>query len=79
MSVDDEFALVGSGNCDQRSFYLDYEVASVFYDGDIARGVRRIQERYILDSDPVDLETWSERSRVHSTLDRIAGLSSPLL
>jgi cardiolipin synthase len=79
VSVDDALALVGSGNCDQRSFYLDYELAILIYDAAIAKRVRDIHEGYLADSERVDLEAWKQRSEWRVTADRMLALLSPLL
>lgn len=79
VSVDDSIAVVGSANCDRRSLYLDYEVAVLIYSAELARRVREVQEGYLSDAGTVDPRAWAGRSTPRRTVDRMAGLLSPLL
>ncbi|MCE9546574.1 MAG: cardiolipin synthase [Planctomycetia bacterium] len=79
MSVDDSLALVGSGNFDIRSFYLNFEVNMLGYGPLAAAGLRAAQEQYLAQSEPLALADWLRRRRVARLFDNVAKLLSPLL
>jgi cardiolipin synthase len=77
--VDRQVALFGSVNLDVRSFWLDFEVTLGVYDSDFAERLLALQEKYIKDSAPVDLQTWQQRPGKERFLENLARLASPLL
>jgi len=79
VSIDDDLAIIGSGNFDMRSFYLNFELNMVLYGARSGGELRAIQQRYIAESTPLDLDNWARRSRFRKMLDNAAGLLSPLL
>ena len=77
--VDRQVALFGSVNLDVRSFWLDFEVTLGVYDPDFAQRLLGLQEKYIKDSTPVDLQTWLQRPGKERFFENLARLASPLL
>jgi cardiolipin synthase len=77
--VDRQVALFGSVNMDVRSFWLDFEVTLGVYDPDFAKRLLALQEKYIEDSMPVDLQTWQQRPGKERFIENLARLASPLL
>jgi cardiolipin synthase len=77
--VDREVALFGSVNLDVRSFWLDFEVTLGVYDPDFAQRLLALQEKYIKDSAPVDLQAWQQRPGSERFIENLARLASPLL
>jgi cardiolipin synthase len=77
--VDRQVALFGSVNMDVRSFWLDFEVTLGVYDPDFAERLLALQEKYIEDSMPVDLQTWQQRPGKERFIENLARLASPLL
>jgi cardiolipin synthase len=77
--VDRHVALFGSVNLDVRSFWLDFEVTLGVYDPDFAERLTALQNRYIEDSKPVNLQTWQLRSGRERFVENLARLASPLL
>ena len=77
--VDRQVALFGSVNLDVRSFWLDFEVTLAVYDPDFAERLLALQEKYIEDSIPVDLQTWQQRPGKERFIENLARLASPLL
>jgi len=77
--VDRHVALFGSVNLDVRSFWLDFEVTLGVYDPDFAERLTALQNRYIEDSKPVNLQTWQQRSGRERFVENLARLASPLL
>jgi len=77
--VDRQVALFGSVNLDVRSFWLDFEVTLGVYDSDFAQRLLSLQNKYIEDAIPVDLQTWQQRSGKERFIENLARLASPLL
>ena len=77
--VDRQLALFGSVNLDIRSFWLDFEVTLGVYDPDFAQRLLVLQDSYIENSVPVDLQRWQRRSGKERFLESLARLASPLL
>ena len=77
--VDRQVALFGSVNLDVRSFWLDFEVTLGVYDPDFAQRLLALQDKYMADAIPVDLQTWQQRSGKERFLENLARLASPLL
>lgn len=79
ISVDNDLALVGSGNFDIRSFSLNYELTQALYGGDIARSLRDVQGAYMADATEMTLDDWRRRSPARRLFDDFAKLLSPIL
>jgi cardiolipin synthase len=79
LSVDGQIAVIGSSNMDLRSFHLDAEVSLIVYDPAIVQQLRVEEERYLAQSQPIDLAVWRRRPRWRSIAEGIARLASPLL
>lgn len=79
MTVDDSFAIVGSGNIDLRSFYLDFELNLLLVGAPVTCEVRAVQARYIEQSVEVDPVTWAQRPWWRWIPEHAAKLLSPLL
>ena len=77
--VDREVALFGSVNMDVRSFWLDFEVTLGVYDPGFAERLLALQDKYIEDSIPLDLQTWQQRPGSERFIENLARLASPLL
>jgi cardiolipin synthase len=76
--VDDEFALVGSANFDNRSFRLNFEVSVLFHDAGIAAALAELLAHDMAGAAPVreDRPQPLLRARLPEALARLA---SPLL
>ena len=79
ISVDGEFSLFGSLNLDPRSLWLNFEITLAAYDQHFTSKLRDLQERYIEDSQFMDLETWRKRPVVERFVVNAARLMSPLI
>ena len=79
MTVDDALALVGSGNFDIRSFYLNFELNMLGYGAEVTAALRFAQRLYLQQSVPLELEEWIKRPRLRRLADNCAKLLSPLL
>lgn len=79
VSVDDDLAVIGSGNFDMRSFYLNFELNLLAYGPKAASGLVAAQEKYMAESDLINTARWAQRSRFRHFVDNCVGLLSPLL
>mgnify|MGYP000163561688 CR=1 FL=1 len=77
--VDQRLAVIGSMNFDMRSFWLNFEVTLFIYDEPFARELRALSQRYLDESEMLDLATWRTRSVTRRFLDNSAQLLGPLL
>jgi cardiolipin synthase len=77
--IDRQVALFGSVNLDVRSFWLDFEMTLGVYDPDFAERLLTLQDKYIENSAPVDLQTWQQRPGKERFMENLARLCSPLL
>jgi cardiolipin synthase len=77
--VDDRVGIVGSANCDMRSFQLDFEAGALVYSRDF---VDRLEQDFLKDianSSPVDPKLHSHRPFLERVKESGARLLSPLL
>jgi cardiolipin synthase len=79
ISVDDDLCAIGSSNLDMRSFALNEEDMLFFYDKGVAADLRRIQDRYLRDSTPLDPQVWEKRPALHRTAQHLARLVDSVL
>jgi cardiolipin synthase len=79
ITVDGDIAMFGSVNLDMRSFHLNFEISLLAYDATFTQRVRRLQEKYILSSDTLELDRWRKRPFVKRFIQQLAQLMSPLL
>jgi cardiolipin synthase len=78
-TVDDAFTLFGSANLDVRSFVLNFELSLLMYGPEPTDRVRAIQNHYLSQSVPVELEQWKHRPIFKQYADRAISLLSPVL
>ncbi|MBO5762335.1 MAG: cardiolipin synthase, partial [Lentisphaeria bacterium] len=77
--VDQEWGFMGSSNCDNRSFRLNYELDFCFEGGNMIREMRdRIREE-LQHSEAVDLYTVEHRNFVLRMAQNLCSLLSPIL
>lgn len=79
ITVDDAFSLLGSANVDIRSFYLNFEINVLLYGPQITNLLRSVQQRYLSESQMIDLDQWRRRPLSRKYLESAAALFSPLL
>ncbi|MBI1371228.1 MAG: cardiolipin synthase [Phycisphaera sp.] len=79
ISVDESFSMLGSGNFDIRSFYLNFELSMLLYGPAITAAIRRQQEQYIEQSTQLTAEEWSQRPLSRRIAESFARLVSPLV
>lgn len=79
MTVDEEFAMLGTANFDIRSFYLNFELNLLSYDADLNGQLRFFQTGWLQESKELDLLTWRTRGTRERWGAEFAKLLSPLL
>ncbi len=79
VTVDRRGALVGSANLDRRSFEINFELSVVLYDPDLAGRMWALQQKYIMESVPVDLEEFRKRPIALRAIENACGILGPLL
>jgi cardiolipin synthase len=77
--TDDELAMVGSANMDNRSFELNFETNALVYDKAIALELKEQFIKDLEDSDLLDAERWSKRSGFMRLQESVARLLSGVL
>ncbi|HVI48058.1 MAG TPA: cardiolipin synthase [Chitinophaga sp.] len=79
MVIDDNLSWISSVNFDQRSFFLNCEIAAIVYDKDVATRLNRIFDEDLLYSLPVQETKWNKRNFPKRFMDAVCRLLSPLL
>lgn len=77
-TIDDEIAVVGSSNMDQRSFNLNMEVSMVVYGESFVRELDEVISEYHCNSRELTSEEWSKQPLRSKLLDGLARLTSAL-
>lgn len=79
MTVDDDFAMLGSANFDIRSFFLNFELNLLLYDEQATAQLRFAQTSYIAQSVEIPVAYWQVQPLHHRFGQHVAKLLSPLL
>ncbi|CAL1521093.1 cardiolipin synthase [Chitinophaga sp. MM2321] len=79
MVIDDNLAWVSSVNFDNRSFYLNCEIAALIYDKEVAAKLNRSFDEDLLYALPVQETRWNKRNVVKRFMDAVCRLLTPLL
>lgn len=77
--IDGETSIFGSVNLDMRSLWLNSEISLFVYDAGFTGRLGALQDRYLADSDLLDLETWRRRPRWRRLMEDTFRLLGPLL
>ena len=79
LSIDHEVCLIGSSNMDLRSFNLNAEISTLFYDESVTANLIAEEENSFLKSELITLEAWNRRGRFTIFCENMGRLFSPLL
>ncbi|MFG0329209.1 MAG: cardiolipin synthase [Phycisphaerales bacterium] len=79
LTVDNDFALIGSANLDIRSFLLNFELGLLIYDDNFSSELRYLQQYYMEQSEPLTHIAWKKRGWHQRMGDNLAKLTSPLM
>jgi cardiolipin synthase len=77
--VDDEWALVGTVNLDNRSLHLNFELSCVLFARDLVGDLVARFERDLQDSLPLDRDTFERRGLVVRLVENACRLFAPIL
>ncbi|TFD23152.1 MULTISPECIES: cardiolipin synthase [Cryobacterium] len=75
-TIDDEVAVVGSSNMDQRSFSLNMEVSLMVRGRSFVRNLRAMEDENRSNSRELTLEEWRKQPLRSTILDNLARLTS---
>lgn len=78
LSIDDEVAVIGSSNMDERSFGLNFEVSLLVRGEEFVEELRALEGQYRELSTELTLEEWHKQPFRSTVLDNIARLTSAL-
>jgi cardiolipin synthase A/B len=79
MVIDRSMAMFGTLNFDLRSFHLNFEVSMLVYDRTFAERLLALQQSYLADCRPLELDEWRRRPGWRRLVENAAQLASPLL
>lgn len=79
ITVDDECALFGSLNIDNRSMHLNFELTMLIFEPGFVRELNALHARYEASSTPIDPNRWRERPIKERLKEGASYLISPLL
>lgn len=78
LTVDDDFAVIGSSNMDMRSFGLNLEVSMLVRGKEFVSDMRVVEDEYRSLSRELTLEEWNKQPLRSTVLDNLARLTSAL-
>jgi cardiolipin synthase len=78
LTIDDDVAVIGSSNMDQRSFNLNMEVSTLFHGVNFVDQLDKVTDHYRENSRELTKEEWAGRPLRSQLLDNLARLSSAL-
>lgn len=78
MLIDDDKAVVGTANLDNRSFRINFEINLLFYSSEFAKRVEKMLDEDLKFSFPVGIEDYSERPFWFKLAVKVARLMSPI-
>ncbi|PVX50013.1 cardiolipin synthase [Balneicella halophila] len=79
MVCDEQLAVVGTANIDNRSFDLNFEVNALVYDEDFATELKTLFFKDLSDAKELELAEWSKRRKSIQILEKAIRVFSPLL
>ena len=79
MLVDHEWALVGSSNCDVRSFRLNFELDAVIRGSAFLDTLKRELERELAASDEITPEVLAQKNGAVRAAENLCALLTPML
>ena len=79
ITVDDDFALFGTVNLDNRSLHLNFEMMLLIFDPKFVSDMTTLHQQYESRSSAIDPARWHNRSLWQRFLEGLTYLLSPLL
>ncbi len=79
VTVDGAVASVGAANFDLRSFYVNFEITAIIYDGDLVSKLEDVAKQDILDSAELTLTEYQNRPWSTRAKEAFCRVLSPLM
>ena len=79
LSIDNDMAVIGSSNADIRSFRLNLEASTLFYDSAVVSSLHLIESHYMAHATQLDHTQWCKRPLFQQLVENLLRLVSPLL
>lgn len=79
ISVDDEYAVFGTVNFDNRSIHLNFEMMLLIFDACFIHDLKKLHDSYAEQCSRLDPETWYRRPVSERLKEGACYLISPLL
>ena len=79
ISVDDEYAVFGTVNFDNRSIHLNFEMMLLIFDAGFIQDIKKLHDSYAEQCSRLDPETWYRRPVSERLKEGACYLISPLL
>ncbi|MCK4869801.1 MAG: cardiolipin synthase [Gammaproteobacteria bacterium] len=79
MLIDNKWAIMGSSNCDIRSFRLNYELDFVATDGDFINELRKQFEHELAQSEEIKIKSVLKKKLPRQLLENLCSLLTPVL
>jgi len=79
IGIDGRWSLVGSGNVDERSMWLNFEVNALIYDEELAQGADTFYDDLLLRAQRITPEDVKKRSLGERVTESIVRLAAPML
>lgn len=77
--IDNQLSLVGTVNLDMRSLWLNFEITTVIDDAEFANSLSILLQKYLSQSDPVNISEWKKRPIWQHIIERLFYFFAPLL
>lgn len=78
LTVDGQWSMIGTPNCDFRSFVLNFEIAVSMFDAEVASQLEAHFEADLKYAQQIELETWQQRRKTTKLHERFWRLFAPL-
>lgn len=78
ITVDGEWSLIGTPNCDYRSLFLNFEVAIASFNADLAKEVEVQFEKDATMATPISFEAWQKRPKITRLHEEFWRLFAPV-
>lgn len=79
IAIDDEYAVFGTVNFDNRSLHLNFEMMLLIFDTDFLQALKKLHEQYSTQCSQIDATSWSNRPLSDRLKEGASYLLAPLL
>lgn len=79
IAIDDEYAVFGTVNFDNRSLHLNFEMMLLIFDTDFLQALKKLHEHYESQCSLIEAKSWAKRPLSDKLKEGAAYLLAPLL